>query len=446
MTMPPVDRTDRVCVIGAGSSGLTAAKNLAQAGFKIDVLEREDDIGGNWNYGKPNARVYRSTHTISSKRCTQYVDFPMPRHFPDYPHHTQILEYLRTYAQHFGLEALIEFNTPVERIEPADAGSCWDVTPANQPTRRYGALVIANGHNWSPKWPTYPGHFAGTMMHSAQYRTPDVLAGRRVLVIGAGNSGCDIAVESAQNAVRTLHSTRRGYHYIPKFVFGRPSDKLGDKLLKARLPLRLRRWLTTTVLRWLVGSPEKFGLPRPDHKLFETHPIINSLLLYYVGHGDIIPKPDIARFDEHTVHFTDGSREKIDVIVCATGYNIVFPFIDTKYLNWRDGKPCLYKNVFHPDSDSLFVLGLIQPDSGQFGLVDWQARCVAGFLGAVRAGSPSAQVLRATKKSWDEDLGNGIHFKDSTRHLLEVEHWSYRAGLMQLAATLTSSHHERRAA
>lgn len=431
------DCSDRVCVIGAGSSGLAVARHLKDAGFAVDVLEREDDLGGNWNYGKPNARVYRSTHMITSKTCTQFPDFPMPRDFPDYPHHAQVLAYLRSYAEHFGLQELIEYRTPVERIVPHDDGRCWDVTTGHGDTRRYGALVIANGHNWSPKWPTYPGTFTGTKIHSAQYRTPDVLAGKRVLVVGGGNSGCDLAVESSQNAACTYHSTRRGYYYIPKYLFGRPSDKLGDKLHRICAPLWLRRLVTTAVLRWFVGAPEKFGLARPDHKLYETHPVHNSLLLYYVSHGDIIPKPEIARFDNDTVHFSDGTSADVDIIVFATGYNIVFPFIDKELLNWHDGRPRLYRNVFHPKYDNLFVAGLIQPDGGQFVIVHWQARALATFLKAQRDGDPAAERMRQLKGQPSEDLGHGISYTDSTRHYLQIEHWGYRKGLEQLVAELS---------
>jgi cation diffusion facilitator CzcD-associated flavoprotein CzcO len=434
----PVDRTNRVCVLGAGSSGLTAAKNLLDVGIPVDVLEREDDLGGNWNYGKGNSRVYRSTHTISSKKCTQYTDFPMPRDFPEFPNHTQILEYLRSYAAHFGLARVIEYGRPISLIEPFDGGRAWDVRLEDGEVRRYGAVIIANGHNWSPKFPSYPGQFSGQVIHTAQYKTPDVLANKRVLVVGAGNSGCDLAVEAAQNARRAVHSTRRGYHYVPKFILGQPSDRLGDKLHKLRLPLGLRRWIINLCLKIVAGSPKRYQLPEPDHKLFETHPIINSLLLYYLGHGDITPKPDIARFDEVTVHFVDGTHEEFDLIVYATGYNIVFPFIDNQWLNWRDGRPHLYKNVFHPEFDNLFVAGLIQPDSGQFGLVDWQMKAVALFLRARVDGSRAAAHLQRLKQRPEEDLGAGIHFKDSSRHLVQVEHWSYRKGLEKLIREMTA--------
>lgn len=431
-----IDRTDRVCVIGAGSSGLAAAKNLAQRGLEADVLEREDDLGGNWNYGKPYARVYRSTHMISSKPFTQYPDFPMPAAYPDYPHHAQVLAYLRSYAEHFGVAGRVEYETPVERVEPVEGGRAWEVATGRGETRRYAAVVVANGHNWSPKVPAYPGTFTGETMHSAAYRTPHVFEGKRVLVLGGGNSGCDIAVEAAQHAEAAFHSTRRGYWYMPKYLMGRPSDQVGDLLLKLGVPLWARRLVGTVSYRLLVGSPKAMGLPAPDHRLFETHPIVNALLPYYVRHGAIAPKPDVAGFDGETVRFADGTTEEVDLIVFATGYNIDFPFIDRAHLNWRDGRPRLFRNVFHPEIDTLFVAGLIQPDSGQFGLVHWQTRAVALFLDAARRGTPAAEAFRRRKRKWDEDLGHGIRYKDSTRHYLEVEHWSYLRGLRKLCREL----------
>ncbi|HEX6749708.1 MAG TPA: NAD(P)-binding domain-containing protein [Longimicrobium sp.] len=433
--MQLIDRSDRVCVVGAGSSGLAAAKNLAERGFAADVLEREDDLGGNWNYGKPFARVYRSTHMISSKPFTQFPDFPMPAAFPDYPHHSQVLAYLRAYAERFEVDRRIEYRTPVERIEPAGGGRAWEVTTHGE-TRRYGAVVIANGHNWSPRVPAYPGEFTGETMHSAHYRTPEVFAGKRVLVVGGGNSGCDIAVEAAQHADRAFHSTRRGYWYMPKYLLGKPADQVGDVMLRLGAPLWLRRMVAGLSVRFIVGPQEKTGLPRPDHRLFETHPIVNSLLPYYVKHGDVTPKPDLARLSGRAVEFADGSREEIDLIVFATGYNIEFPFIDRAWLSWRDGRPRLFRNVFHPELDTIFVAGLIQPDSGQFGLVQWQTRAIALFLDAARRETPAAARFRELKRGPDADPGHGIRYKESTRHYLEVEHWSYLRGLRKICRML----------
>jgi cation diffusion facilitator CzcD-associated flavoprotein CzcO len=273
-------------------------------------------------------------------------------------------------------------------------------------------------------------------LHSAEYKTPDVLAGKRVLVIGAGNSGCDIAVEAAQHAAATFHSVRRGYHYLPKFLLGKPIDQCGERLLNWRFPLWLRRAITRVLVRLALGPAWRVGLQAPDHKLFETHPIINSQLYYYLGHGRISPKPDVAELLPGGVRFVDGSEEQLDVIIYATGFKISFPFIDAQHLNVQDGRPNLYLNVFHPTDHTLFVAGLIQPDSGQWGLVDLQARLIAQVL-RLEGDDPAAYAQFCRQKCQPgPDLAAGISYINSTRHLLEVEHHSYRRRLEKMIVRL----------
>lgn len=437
--MAASDYTARYCVIGAGSSGIAAAKNLKELGIPCDVIEREDAIGGNWYFGKPNSSIYRSTHLISSKPLTEYADYPMPAEYPDFPSHEQVLAYLRDYAQRFGLTDSIQFNTSVERIEPVDGGAFWDVTlntDGATDVRRYRGVVISNGHNWCPKFPDYPGEYTGKTLHSSEYKTPDVLEGKRVLVVGAGNSGCDIAAESATHACKTFLSTRRGYYYMPKYFFGTPVDQVGERLLNLGLPLRMRRLVGKVTYRVAVGDLSRYGAKKPDHKLFETHPIVNAQLPYYIAHGDVTPMPDIQRLDGETVYFADGTSEQIDLIVYATGFRIVFPFIDIELLNWRDSYPQLFVNVFHPEYDNLFVAGLIQPDSGQFGLVDRQCRLIARFIKAQETDPAKAKWFHRLKRRGQENYGGGVRYKASTRHYVEVEHHSYRRRLDKLVARM----------
>jgi cation diffusion facilitator CzcD-associated flavoprotein CzcO len=268
---PVSDRGETVCVIGAGAAGLTAVKNLTEHGFGVDCYERETTVGGAWNWRHDRSPVYASTHLISSKPFTQFPDFPMPDDWPDYPHHSQALEYLERYADHFGVRDQVWFGTEVVRIHPAD-GDRWYVTTrstggGDERTTRYAAVVVANGHNWAPKLPTYErlDQFRGAMIHASQYKDAAQLRGHRVLVVGAGNTGCDIAVEAAQQAAACWHSTRRGYWYAPKYVMGRPVDQVNDAVLALRVPLRLRQWIFHRTLRLTVGDLTRFGLPKPDH-------------------------------------------------------------------------------------------------------------------------------------------------------------------------------------
>jgi len=427
------------CVIGAGPSGLAALRHLLAAGLAAECLEREGALGGNWRYGSATSRVFASTRLISSKRLTEFADFPMPRHYPAYPDHHQCLEYLESYAEHFELAPHIRTGISVERIEPAGpAGAGWVVLAGGQP-RRYAGVVIASGHNHLPRWPDIPGEFSGDLLHSAAYKSPaepSALAGKRVLVIGAGNSGCDIAVECSKHAAVTVHSTRRGYYVVPRFVLGRPADLRGERLLKMHAPLWLRRLVALRGIARTVGLPWQHGLPRPDHRLFETHPIINSELLRQIDTGAIRPAGDVAAFAGRGVVFRDGRREDFDVVICATGYQTTFPFLDCRLLgaDTADGGPRLFMNLLHPTRDDIAVVGLIQPDSGQWGITAVQARLVAGMAVAARS-APRASGWLYTQRQRPARPGS-IRYVASPRHALEVEHFSYRRELERLIAAL----------
>ena len=440
-----MDRSHAYAVIGAGPHGLSALKALLQNGIDADGFERESDLGGNWNFGAETSRVYESTHLISSKPFTQFPDYPMPDSYPDYPSHAQVKAYFTSYARHFGLVDRIRFDTEVVRIEPTGdegpTGTPWDVTTRDrttgaQQTTRYAGVIIANGHNWNPKIPDYPGResFRGQVIHSAQYKGAEILRGRRVVVVGAGNTGCDVAVESAQNAAHTWHSTRRGYHYNPKFVMGRPSDQTADLLLALRLPLAVRRRLFETTLRLTVGDFTKYGLKRPDHAFFETHPIVNQQLVYYAGHGDITPVDDIDHFEPDAVVFTDGRRAEADLVVMCTGYLVTFPFLPDAedLLNWGVDHPRLGLQIFTPRSLSLFVSGLIQPDSGQWTLAHWQGITIARFIEALRT-TPAAALRFHHDVTFQagQRYSAGATYKESSRHHYEVAHQDYLAALEQ---------------
>ena len=305
------------------------------------------------------------------------------------------------------------------------------MTLAGGESRTYSGLVVAAGIHWVPSMPEVPGTFDGESIHSRGYKSPDIFRGKRVLVVGAGNSGCDIAVEASQHADRTFLSVRRGYYYIPKYAFGRPIDQVGELSLKLRLPLSIRRPLNQLVLRAVVGRPERYGLPRPDHRLLETHPIVNSQILLALGQGHVRPKPDLVELEGGEVRFKDGSSERIDLIVFATGYQVSFPFLAPRHLNSTDGRPDFYLHVFHPTYEDLFILGMIQPDSGVWPLIDLQAKAVASYIRA------SGGEVRARKQGPRPDLSGGIRYVKSERHRYEVEHSGYARHLRRVIRALT---------
>lgn len=439
-------------VVGAGGVGLAAMKNLLAAGFDVTGFDLADEVGGNWYIDGPTSRVYQSTHTISTKPFTQYPDFPMPDDWPDYPSHRQMGEYFRRYADHFDLRRRIEFQTEVVRVtpvDPADPRTPWDVEtrgPTGTRTRRVDAVVVANGHNWAPKTPDIPGEFDGQIIHSAQYKSADVLRGKRVLVVGAGNTGCDIAVEAAQQADGVLHSTRRGYWYAPKYAFGKPADQINDLVTSLRPPMWLKQRLMHATIRLTVGDHTKLGLPKPDHAILETHPINNSLLPYYVGQGDIRPVPDLARFDGPRVVFTDDSTAEVDLIVFATGYLARFPFLDDTVLDIADGRPRLALNMIPESYDTLAVMGLYQPDSGVFWIAHWQGVLVAELFRIAVTDADLAQQVRGHVldplrgvTSDNRLLTGGLHFARSTRHYYEVSHQEYLRAIDRTIAAVRAT-------
>lgn len=435
----PVDRSDRWCIVGAGPCGLAAQKNFKQAGIPYVAFERDDDVGGAWNGAAKSARVYDSAHLISSKRLTEYVDFPMPDDYPAYPSARQAHAYLRSYADAFELWDSIRFGTSVLSAVRDDGG--WIVQTDRDAERlRFAGLVVANGHHWDPLIPNWPGEFAGEVFHSRDYREPSKFVGKRVLVVGAGNSGCDVAVEACQVAQCVVHSLRRGYHVLPKFLLGKPIDLCGERLLRWRLPLWLRRRIAGAASRISLGSPARYGVPEPDHALFETHPIVNSQWIYFLGHGRIAVKPEIERFDGDRVRFVDGSEETFDTIALATGYRISFPFLDDAELSRQDGVPDLYLNAFDRTRDDFLAIGLIQPDSGLWGLADMQSRLAVEYLSAIRDGDDAtAAAFRAEKATARPDLGFGVRYLNTPRHRLEVEHFAFRRLLERKIATLQAN-------
>ena len=441
---PVYDRGDTVCVIGAGLSGLAAIKNLREHGFAVDCFERETGVGGLWNWRHARSPVYASTHLVSSKPSSQFPDFPMPDSWPDYPHHAQVHGYLERYADHFGLREHIWFGTEVTRVEPADGGY-WDVTTEvgqRERTSRYAAVVVANGHHWSPNMPAYDGlsEYRGEVIHASAYKDAAQLRGRKVLVVGAGNTGCDIAVEAAAQAARCWHSTRRGYWYAPKYIYGRPADQVNDLVLALRLPLRVRQWLFQRVLRRTVGDLTRFGLRRPDHRVYETHPIVNSQLVYYLGHGSIMPVPDVERFDRYGVQLAGGQTIDPDLVVLATGYVPRFDFLAPEILGiGADGRPRLHLQAFPPRYPTLSVLGLVQPDSGILPIVHWQSVAVARWL-RLRESDPgrASAFWRQTMTGTDERY-TGAKVKESSRHWFEIDHVRYLRALQRTLDGLGAS-------
>ena len=365
------DKSSTFLIIGAGPCGLSHAKALKDAGILYEQVEADDEVGGNWYHG-----TYRTAHIISSRRTTEFADFPMPSDYPDFPSQQQMGDYYKLYADTFDLRPRIEFNIKVTAVRPR-ADELWDVELANGEQRVYKGVLICNGHHWDKRFPKYPGEFTGEYIHSKDFKSPEQLARKRVLVIGGGNSACDVVSEAARVSETAHLSLRRGYWMTPKTVFGKPS--IESPLV--HLPVAIQRLLLKVLLRVVVGKYEYYGLPKPDHKIFEKHPTINTEIFHYLKHGRIKPRPDIARFDGKTIYFTDGTSDEFDMVVAATGFYLSFPFLPEGMVPIKNEQlALLYGGCVLPNYKNLYVIGTQQVRYGIGPLLTPASKLVARMI------------------------------------------------------------------
>nr|WP_193615035.1 NAD(P)-binding domain-containing protein [Nocardioides lijunqiniae] len=433
--MPPVDArnsTDRgtYAVIGAGPSGLAAARNLQRAGIPWTGYELASGVGGLWDIDGPRSTVYESAHLISSKRTTEFAEHPMGDDVADYPSHRELLAYFRDFAARFDLTAGFRFETAVVAAAPHPDGG-WTVTVEHAGQRsehRHAGVLVANGTLSEPSVPAFAGEFDGEVLHTSAYKSPTALAGKRVLIVGAGNSGCDIAVDAVHHAASVDLSVRRGYYFVPKYLFGKPADTLNQG---KPLPPRIKQAVDTRVLRMFTGDPTRFGFPKPHYRIYESHPIVNTLVLHHLGHGDLRVRPDVERLDGDGVAFRDGTRSPYDVVVLATGYHLHYPFLDPSLLRWRGrgSAPDLYLNIFTQADPDLFVLGMIEASG-----IGWQGRyeqaeLVASYLRARRDNPAAARALEQRVAGPRPDLSGGYHYLGLERMSYYVNKDAYRSAV-----------------
>jgi len=414
----------RVCLIGAGSSGIAAAKALHERGIDFDCFEKSDRIGGNWVFGNKNgmSAAYRDLFINTSRPRMEYSDLPMPDSYPDFPHHSQIAAYFEEYVDRFGFRDRIVFETGVEHATREPDGS-WTVELEGGETRSYDALLVANGHHWDPRWPepAFPGseRFEGVQMHAHSYVDNAIFAGKKVVVVGMGNSAMDIAVESSYVAERTYLSARQGVWIVPKYMFGKPVDQMRND---PRVPFKIRQRIVQQLLLRYAGPPERYGLPKPNHRFGEAHPTVSGRILDRIQHGTIAPKPNIASLEGRLVRFEDGSEVEADVIVYCTGYKITFPFFDETLISAPENHIELFRRVFHPEIPNVMFIGLLQPLGAIMPLAEAQGAWVGDYLTGDYA-PPSEQEMRADIAADQEAMRR--RYVASKRHTIQVDYDDY---------------------
>lgn len=401
----------RILVIGAGPSGLATARRLQEVGLDYDHVEQHTGIGGLWDIDNPFTPMYESAHFISSKTLSAFPGHPMPEDYPDYPSHRQLAAYLRRFADAHGLTSRVELGTTVTGVHKKDDGT-WQVSFAGQPDRIYDAVVAATGMLHTPIVPDLPGDFSGEILHTRDYRNPEVFRGKRVLIVGGGNSGCDIACDAGHVAERAVLSMRRGYWFLPKHLFGMPVDVFGET--GPRLPLAVQQRAFAAMLRVLQGDLTKLGLQKPDHKIFETHPLVNSELIHSLQHGDVIAKPGLRSVHDQVVTFTDGSTEEIDLLMWATGYTHTIP-VAADYLGGTH-MPDLWLQTFSREHAGLLAVGFVETNSAAWSHFDRQARMVAGHLAQWRDDPRVPRAFQKRIANARPDLTGGIRLLATPRH------------------------------
>ncbi len=414
----------KLAIVGGGPTGIGIGRELAAAGIDFDLYEAESDFGGVWNGSAACGRTYPSLHLISPKFNTQVQDFPMPADYPHYPNHAQMLAYIRALARDARLHERTCFGARVERLEPA--GNGWRLRCADGRGGDYDLVVVCTGLQRKPRLASYPGHFDGEVLHTADYKSPEQLRGRRVLVVGAGNSGCDLAVEAVHHAAGVLHSTRRGYYYQPKFIDGKPTPQwmmeLGNRFGSKEDTLAYIQ----QVFKLAGFDGTDYGLPEPDYPLDAAHPVMNSQLLYFIGHGDIVPKGDVECFEGRQVRFKDGSAAEVDLVVYATGYDRDLSFLDPGLLEWKSGIPDLFLHSTPRNHDNLLFMGFVNAAGGLGDGLKTQGAFVRSYARALAGRTAGLHAFLHAKRHDQPDLGQQ-YFLKSHRHLWETDLWKLLA-------------------
>ncbi|MDQ0389700.1 NADPH-dependent 2,4-dienoyl-CoA reductase/sulfur reductase-like enzyme [Streptomyces sp. DSM 42143] len=389
-------------MIGAGLSGLAVGHALRERGIGFVCLEKADDVGGIWRRPEAGERGpgYESLHLNTAKQLTGYADFPMPESYPLYPRHSQFAAYLRSFAEWSGVREHVELRTEVTSVRQ-EADGMWTVVSRDAggavTSRRFEQVIVASGHHTDPALPDPlpegAESFAGTILHSLDYRTGADFAGRRVVVVGLGASAVDIAADLSRHAAETFLSVRRGLHIVPKQLYGMSVDVIAEAPWWNEMSFAERIQWVEQALLVARGKLSDYGLPEPDHPVFSSAVTLSDEILSRIRHGAVTPRPAIGSFDGDRVVFTDGTSTAADAVVYCTGFHMTWPFLPAGCPVAADGSVELYRRVVPADRPGLYFVGLVRPVGAITRLVEAQAQWVARIIDG-ETSLPPAEEMR----------------------------------------------------
>lgn len=426
---PNLRGSKRVAIIGAGACGLTTAKYLLQAGFDVTLFEIGSQIGGMWCYNNDSGRssAYRTLHINTSRGVTRFSDYDFDEQTQPFPDHFDMHRYLVAYAGHFGVTPRIRFNSEVKQVRPRFAPGRetprWEVELASGAAEPFDAVIVASGHLTKPMHSAQLQAFGGEYLHSHDYREPEPFVGKRVCVVGVGNSACDIVSDICVTSPRAVLVARSGVVILPKLMFGRAFTDITAHIQHPWLPRGLRQRIIRFLV-WLVhGDMTKLGFKRPTEL---THVTSNATVVTDIAYRRIEVKQGITAVEGKRISFADGTSEEFDTLIAATGYEIDLDFIPPEVLAVKDNSLPLYLRMVPPDWPGLFFLGFFNTDTALNMVFEHQARWVREILlDNARLPPPDAMHRAvAERAAW-----YGSRYKHTARHTIEEEHVHYLSDL-----------------
>jgi hypothetical protein len=414
-------------IIGAGAAGLICLKRFREAGVDAVAVEGGSQVGGIWIYENDNglSSAYSTLHINTDRRRTPFQDFPFPAGIQPYPTHWEMAEYFARYAEHHDLLPRIFFKTWVERVQPRTTGEArWSIQLRDGGELLADNVVVATGHLSDPRHPEeLVAQFDGTYLHSHYYRKPDEFVGKRVAIIGIGNSAADISTDICTVTRSTVIVARSGVLIRPKFLFGVAYPDITLALQRWWIPGRVRKAVNDLACYVTHGSMERLGFVKLTEK---AHPTSSATIVNHILYNRIRVKNGIDRIEGRTIHFTDGTAEEFDYLIGATGYRISLPFLGD-LVEVQDNHLDLYQRIAHPRRAGLFFAGFANASDFPLNFMfERQAEWILPFL-LGEASLPSSAAMEAQIKGKREHVEEV--YRNTPRHTIDEEMLPYTAEL-----------------